>query len=172
MVWIAIGDHVGAMRRWGARGVLKIFRTMLGICLLAAALVVSAAAEARALCVTAARVNLRSGPGTTFRVTWEVNRYMPLIRIDQKGKWIKVRDVDGDTHWVHQKLVDNKFNCVTVKTRQANIRKKPTSRSEKLFTVERYTSFKRIGGQKKWVKIEYLGEPMWVHLSLVWSPST
>ena len=52
-----------------------------------------AGAQEQALCVTAARANLRAGPGKNFRINWEVNRYMPLVPVDRKGKWLKVKDV-------------------------------------------------------------------------------
>ena len=129
-------------------------------------------AQAQALCVSAARANLRAGPGKNFRVTWEVNRYMPLVPIDRKGKWLKVKDVDGDTHWVFETLVKSNLDCVTIRKSKANIRRKPSARGKKLFTVEKYTSFKRVGGKPKWVKIEYEGKVMWVYYTLVWPSSS
>ena len=42
-------------------------------------------AAERQLCVKVARANLRAGPGTDHRITWEVNRYMPFIQVDEKG---------------------------------------------------------------------------------------
>jgi SH3-like domain-containing protein len=134
----------------------------------AMALAGAAPAAAQQLCVQASRANLRSGPGTDSRITWEVNRYMPLIQVAVEGDWIKVKDVDGDLHWIYAPLVTDKIDCVTISAPKANIRKKPSTRSEKWFTVEKYTSFKRIGSEDKWVKVEYEGETMWIYNSLVW----
>ena len=125
-------------------------------------------AEAQQLCVKASRANLRAGPGTEHRITWEVNRYMPLTQVTVEGDWVKVKDVDGDLHWVYAPLVTDKLDCVTISASKANIRKDPSTRSEKWFTVEQYTSFKRTGRKDKWVKIEYEGQTMWVFASLVW----
>ncbi len=136
------------------------------------AVTAAAAEEARQVCVSAARANLRAGPGKEFRITWEVNRYMPLIQIDEKGGWIKVKDVDGDTHWVFAALVNRKLDCITIKNARANIRKRPSSRAGKWFTVQKYTSFKRLGKKAKWVKIEYEGQQMWVFQTLVWPESS
>ena len=91
-----------------------------------------------------------------------------MIRIDQKGNWVKVKDVDGDTHWVFAGLVDGGLDCLTIKTSKANIRRRPSVRSAKWFTVQKYTSFKRVGKKGKWIKIEYEGETMWVYYTLVW----
>jgi len=125
-------------------------------------------AAAQQLCVKASRANLRAGPGTDYRITWEVNRYMPLIQVGSEGDWIKVKDVDGDIHWVYAPLVTDKIDCVTISSPKANIRKKPTTRADKWFTVEKYTSFKKTGSTAKWVKVEYEGETMWIYDSLVW----
>jgi SH3-like domain-containing protein len=120
------------------------------------------------LCIKAPRANLRAGPGVKYRVTWEVNRYMPLLPVARDGEWIKVRDVDGDLHWVSDKLATEQVDCVTVKAERANIRKAPSSKADTWFTVEKYTSFHRVGQKDNWVKIEYEGETMWVAQSLVW----
>lgn len=134
------------------------------------ALTLGEAAQAQTFCVTAARANLRAGPGKNFRITWEVNRYMPLVQVDKKGRWLKVKDVDGDTHWVFETLVNAGLDCVTIAKLRANIRRSPSARSEKLYTVEKYTSFKRVGSKPKWVQIEYAKKKMWVYYTLVWPP--
>ena len=129
-------------------------------------------AAERQLCVKVARANLRAGPGTEHRITWEVNRHMPFIQVEEKGDWFKVKDVDGDTHWIFKGLVAPNLRCLTIRSRRANIRKKPTTRSDSWFTVEKYTSFRRVGAKNNWVQIEYEGQSMWVYRTLVWpSPS-
>ena len=124
--------------------------------------------QGQQLCIKAPHANLRAGPGAKFRVTWEVNRHMPLLQVAKEGEWIKVRDVDGDLHWVSDKVVTGQQDCVTVKSERANIRKAPNNKADTWFTVEKYTSFRRIGQKDKWVKIEYEGETMWVAQALVW----
>jgi SH3-like domain-containing protein len=135
---------------------------------ISAGLALAGPAAAKDLCVKASRANLRAGPGTDFRITWEVNRFMPLVQVGEEGEWLKVRDVDGDVHWIYSPLVTDQLDCVTISAPKANIRKKPTTRSDKWFTVEKYTSFKLVGKQDKWVKIEYQGETMWIYYTLVW----
>lgn len=143
------------------------------LCLAAALWLPAGTAAAQAappqyLCVKAAKANLRSGPGTTYRVTWEVHRFMPLEKLGQSGDWIKVRDVDGDLHWVSQGVVTGEESCVTVKVNKATIRKAPNLKAPSWFQVERYTSFKRVGGQKDWVKLEHEGKTLWASTTVVW----
>jgi len=142
--------------------------TLLFLASMAVTLTFPQALSAQSLCVKAARANLRAGPGTEHRITWEVNRWMPLVQVGTEEEWIKVRDVDGDLHWIYAPLVTSKISCVTISAPKANIRRKPTTKSDKWFTVEKYTSFKRTGGKNKWVRIEYEGETMWIFNKLVW----
>lgn len=120
------------------------------------------------VCVNAPRANLRAGPGTEHRITWEVNRYMPLEEVGREGDWVKVRDVDGDIHWIFDKLISTELRCVTISQPKANVRSKPTTGSQRWFTVEKYSSFERTGSVDKWVKVEYEGQTMWIYDSLVW----
>jgi len=130
-----------------------------------------AQAQRTSLCVTAARANLRAGPGMKNRITWEVHKYMPLVQVGSEGDWIKVKDVDGDLHWIFKRLVDSSIACVTVSAPRANIRKGPGVKFGKWFTVERYTSFKKLDQQGGWVKLEWEGQEMWVYQTLVWDGS-
>lgn len=125
-------------------------------------------AKQKNICVTASRANLRAGPGKNHRITWEVHRYMPLIQVGQQEDWIKVKDVDNDIHWIYAKLVTDGMECITIKTAKANIRKKASARSQKWFTVEKYSSFLRTGQSKNWIRIKHQGQVMWVHSKLVW----
>jgi len=140
---------------------------VLGICFLGMWMI-PPTSHAQTLCVKSAKANLRSGPGTNFRVTWEVHRYMPLVKVGQNGDWIKVRDVDGDLHWVAQSVVTADEGCVTVKVDKATIRKAPNTKAPSWFKVERYTSFKRTGEKKDWVKLEHEGKTMWASTTVVW----
>ena len=126
------------------------------------------AQEAKKLCVTSPRANLRAGPGKENRITWEVNQFMPLVEIARQKDWVRVKDVDGDIHWIYKTLISDKVDCLTIKASKANIRKRPTAKAPLWFTVEKYTSFKRVGQQPKWIKLEYEGEIMWVFHTLVW----
>lgn len=139
-------------------------------CLLAvpALLWFAAPLAAQDLCVVVDRANLRSGPGTDNKKTWEVYQWMPFQQVERQGNWYRVKDVDGDLHWIYHTLVDGDASCVTVTAERANVRKGPGTNFDKWFTVERYTSFEKIGEEGDWVKLEYEGEVMYIYHTLVW----
>ena len=124
--------------------------------------------SAKLLCVTASRANLRAAPATESRVNWVVYKHMPLTLVEKKDQWLRVRDVDGDLHWIYEPLVSDKEDCVTIVSDLANIRRGPGTNFKKWFSVKRYTSFRKTGEQNHWVRVEYEGEVMWVFHTLVW----
>lgn len=139
------------------------------VALAGAMMIAAKPAQGKILCVSASRAYLRSGPGTRFKPpTWTVHRYMPLKEIKRQDGWIKVRDVDGEIHWIKSTLVTDKIKCVTIKSFRANIRSRPKTDSRVWFKVEKYTSFELLGKIPKWVKLNYHGEVMWVFHTLVW----
>jgi len=143
-------------------------RTFLPAFALLFLLLLPALLPAQELCLKAARANLRAGPGTDAKKTWEVYENMPFMQLERKGDWLRVRDVDGDEHWVYRTLVDSSFKCVTVKAERANVRKGPGTNFDTWFVVEKYTSFKKVGTEGPWIKVEYEGETMWLFANLAW----
>ncbi len=125
----------------------------------------------QALCVTAPVANLRSGPGTRYAKTWQVFKYMPLEKLGRKGNWYKVRDVDGDVHWIFRKLVTEKTKCAAVRVKKANIRTGPGTRYRKteVSPAIKYDSFKVLKRKGSWVKVEdEFGERGWIAGKLLW----
>jgi len=129
--------------------------------------------NAFALCVDNEYANLRNGPGTTFAKTWEVYKYMPFAEVEKKGDWYKVKDVDGDTHWIFGKLITTKYKCAVVKNEKANVRTGPgTNFKETDFSpVLRYYSFKVEKIEGDWVKVvDQDGDGGWIYKPLLWIP--
>ncbi|MDG2319900.1 MAG: SH3 domain-containing protein [Rhodospirillaceae bacterium] len=51
-------------------------------------------------------VNLRSGPGVRYPVSWVYQRrYLPVEITDEFDTWRRIRDVDGAEGWVHQSML-------------------------------------------------------------------
>ncbi len=124
-----------------------------------------------ALCVNVPDANLRSGPGTKYEKTWGVFKYMPFNKLSKKGNWYKVKDVDGDTHWIYRKLVTDKFRCAVVKVEKANIRNGPGTNYSKnaLSPSLKYDSFKVLQIKSSWVKvIDEFGDTGWISRKLLW----
>ncbi|GBE03794.1 bacterial SH3 domain protein [bacterium BMS3Abin09] len=123
------------------------------------------------LCVKVPDANLRSGPSTKSKKTWAVFKYMPFKKLSKKGNWYKVRDVDGDIHWIYTKLVTNKFKCAVVKVEKANIRNGPGTNynTNALSPSLKYDSYKVLQTKSSWVNvIDEFGDKGWIYRKLLW----
>jgi len=127
--------------------------------------------HAYALCVSVNEANLRTGPGTKYDKSWEVFKYMPFKKLSTKGSWYKVKDVDGDTHWIYRKLVTSSFKCAVVKKGNVNIRTGPGTKFSKKYVspAMKYDSFKVLKINKSWISVEdEFGDSGWIFRNLVW----
>jgi SH3-like domain-containing protein len=51
------------------------------------------------------KCNVRSGPGTKYRVLFITEKGVAFKVINRKGSWIHVRHSDGDKGWIYKSLV-------------------------------------------------------------------
>jgi SH3-like domain-containing protein len=120
------------------------------------------------MAVKSSTANLRSGPGTKYEVLWQVEKYHPLLIIEKKGVWYKIKDFEGDMAWVHSSLLGKINGVITIKTK-CNVRSKPDKGGKILFTVERGVPFKVLKRNGNWIRIKHAdGEIGWIYNSLVW----
>ena len=128
--------------------------------------------HAEGLCVNVKKANLRSGPSTKKQITWEVFKFMPLVKLKRKGSWYQVKDFEGDAHWVHKSLVTSKYKCAVVKVDKANLRTGPSSKFRQpsdLPSVKKYTVFKLIKIKGSWAQVkDSFGDSHWVFRKLIW----
>ena len=128
---------------------------------------VDALAEER-LSVISGIANMRSGPGTEDSVLWQVEQYHPVIVVEKKGNWYKVKDYENDTAWLHNSLLGKVDSVITVKDK-SNVRAKPDAKSSILFTVDKVVPFKVLERKGPWIKIQHAdGDVGWIHNSLIW----
>lgn len=116
-------------------------------------------------------ITLHKTPGGP--VSWKVARYMPFLKLENKGAWVKVQDFEGETHWAkHQDLTSSIF-CVVVKSQVATLRQNPAANAppSDMKTVDKYTPLKKIEVNGEWVHVEdETGRQAWIHESTVWKP--
>jgi SH3-like domain-containing protein len=112
--------------------------------------------------------NMRSGPGTKFDILWQVEQYHPLIIIEKKGDWYKIKDFENDVAWLSKSLLGKIEGVITIKNK-CNIRSKPGTKNQVLFTVEKGVPFKVLERKENWIKIEHAdGDVGWIYKTLVW----
>ena len=139
-------------------------------------LVVAVCLALPAVCLAGKRVsvsvnsaNVRTGPGTKYEIVWKgVEKYYPLVVLDQADSWYYVKDFENDTGWVFKKLVDKTETVITVKER-CNVRKKPGTKTPLAFVVDSGVPFKVLSRRGNWIEVRHAdGDKGWIHKSLVW----
>lgn len=112
--------------------------------------------------------NIRSGPGTQYEQLWQVEKYHPVIIIEQKGDWCFFQDFEGDKGWIHRSLLD-KTETVIVKANQCNVRTGPGTKNNIAFTVDKGIPFKVLQKKGQWYQIQHAdGDRGWIINTLVW----
>lgn len=139
-------------------------------CLLVLSLLASAAAlQAREMVsVARAEINMRSGAGTQTAALWTLARGYPLEVTGRQGKWLKVRDFESDTGWVYRPLV-GKTPHVVVKSRVANLRSAPGTRSRILGKADHGEVLRTLEHRSDWVRVQREGGLKgWIARRLLW----
>ncbi len=120
------------------------------------------------LAVKVSIANMRSGPGKQFKELWQVEKYHPVIVIEKKGKWYKIRDFENDKAWIHNSLLADIQSVITIKEK-CNVRSKASKNGRILFTVEKGVPFKVLEKKGNWIKIKHADNDVgWIYKTLVW----
>lgn len=120
-----------------------------------------------------APITLRKGPGPNFGLSWKVAKYMPFLKLENKGGWVKVQDLEGEIHWAQPRDLTSTISCVVVRSSTATLRLSPSASAPlaELKTVDRYTPLKKLEAQGEWLRVEdEAGHQAWVHESNIWKP--
>ncbi|MBN9411822.1 MAG: SH3 domain-containing protein [Burkholderiales bacterium] len=113
-------------------------------------------------------VNMRTGAGTQHAVSWELSKGYPLQVTGRRGDWLRVKDFENDTGWVHRPLTNKQAHHI-VKSNVANIRSGPSTNTRVLGRAERGEVLRTLEKRPQWVKVQQDGGVSgWVSRPLLW----
>lgn len=155
---------------------LRIYKTSLvvfSLCTFILCSFASTAVMAEMLSVKGDKVNIRSGPGKKYRVRWEYGDGFPLRILKKKGKWLQVKDFEGDSGWVYKNLLVDKPRMIVKANRNQNksinIRKEPGTTKKIVGKAYYGVVFSSIEQKSGWVKVRHeSGLEGWIKRSLLW----
>lgn len=133
----------------------------------------SSLASAEMTSVKGDKINLRKGPGTKYSILWEYGDGYPLQVIKKQGNWVKTRDFEKDTGWIHKSLLQYNPHVI-VKVNKSNkgkinIRKGPGTSNEIVGKAHYGVVFKTVKRKSGWIKVEHdSGLIGWIKESLLW----
>lgn len=136
-----------------------------GLLLLGAALPLAAAER---MAVSVAEANVRAEPKPTADVLWKIEKYHPIEVLETSGVWLRFRDYEGDTAWIHKSLVD-KTPAVITRQNGCQLRSGPGTEHAVIGRVGKGVPFKVLRREGRWIQVEHAdGDRGWIHDSLVW----
>ncbi|HIJ89707.1 MAG: SH3 domain-containing protein [Desulfobulbaceae bacterium] len=131
-------------------------------------LIFTTVAHAEMVSINRAKATMRSGPGTTYPIKWELGVGYPLQVVSRKGNWIEVTDYESDTGWIYKKLVA-KTPYMIVKSEKAIIRKGPGENQRIVGNATRGVVLRTIKHKKDWVQVRHeSGLSGWLQRDALW----
>ena len=129
--------------------------------------------NAEMLSVKGDKVHLRSGPGTDYGIQWEYSSGFPVEVIERKGDWLKIKDFENDTGWMHKSLLINRPQTIVKanrnKNQKINIRNGPGSGNKIVGKAYYGVVFRILRHQTGWVEVQHeSGLKGWVSSNLLW----
>lgn len=153
---------------------MRIFsKKLIPLTLIILLLLFTSSAFAEMLSIAGERVQVRSGPGKQYSVKWEFGDGFPLKVLSKKGKWVKIKDFEGDTGWVYNTFLNSEKHMIVKankgKKKKINIRSGPSTKYKKIGQAYYGVVFKSLEQQKGWAKVKHeSGLTGWVKRSLLW----
>jgi SH3-like domain-containing protein len=147
---------------------MKTWRICIALILLCGLLGLTTAQAGERMAVKSELANVRSEPNAKGEQLWQVEKYHPLMVLEIKDDWCRVKDFEGDTGWVHISLLD-KTPTVIVRVNRCNLRSGPGTEQAIAFTVDKGIPFKVLQKKGDWLEVQHAdGDRGWLLKNLVW----
>ena len=123
----------------------------------------------RFVSLQASEVYVRTGPGAKYPIEWIYKRAgLPVEIILEYEVWRKIRDIKGDTGWVHQTLLSGQRRGVLIGEDIIDVRQKPRDDARATARIEPGAMFDLQECQAQWCKIEAEGYDGWIQREHIW----
>mgnify|MGYP005843193285 CR=1 FL=1 len=117
------------------------------------------------------KVNVRSAPNLKSEVLFQAHLGYPVEIAQTEGKWVKIKDWQGNVGWVYRPLISEEVKTAVVVPERVNIRKGPGLKYKVVGQAESGEVYKVFSKKNGWVKVGYYLENQevgWIRDDLVW----
>lgn len=117
------------------------------------------------------KVNVRSAPNLKSEVLFQAHLGYPVEIAQTEGKWVKIKDWQGNVGWVYRPLISKEVKTAVVLPERVNIRKGPGLKYKVVGQAESGEVYKVFSKKNGWVKVGYYLENQevgWIRDDLVW----
>lgn len=113
-------------------------------------------------------INVRRGPGLTYRKDWVFRRAgLPVRVVGEYGDWRQIVDSDNAGGWVYHSLLTGR-RTVLVTAERLVIRARPENEARVLAEAERGVVAELVACRPDWCEIEARNIDGWVPKSGIW----
>ena len=112
--------------------------------------------------------NLRQGPSFEYPIKFiYIKKYLPVEVLDKSETWIKIRDFENNSGWMHTSQLSKKKSAICKKNNSV-LYKKPTIFSKPIAKLEigRLVLIKKC--KLKWCKISSGNFSGWIYRNSLW----
>lgn len=140
----------------------------LGLVVVCVLLLGAAGAAAERMAVSVKEANVRSAPQPNADVLWKVEKYHPVDVMEASGVWLRFKDYEGDSGWIHRTMVDKTPSVIT-RQNGCQLRAGPGTDQPVLVKIDKGVPFKVLKREGRWVQVEHAdGDKGWLNDSLLW----
>ncbi|NOZ61948.1 MAG: SH3 domain-containing protein [Calditrichaeota bacterium] len=107
------------------------------------------------LLLTKLDCNIRFGPSTRYQLIKRASKGMPLVRLEERNGWTRVRFDEGDIGWIKNGLFVP-LDSLLFANRDCNVRKGPGTQYERIERILYGTFVYYLGKTKDWYKIRLI----------------
>lgn len=128
----------------------------------------TAAQAAERMAVSVKEANVRANPQPNADVLWKIEKYHPVEVFETSGVWLRFKDFEGDSAWIHKSMLD-KTPTVITKQNGCQMRAGPGTNHPVLIKIDKGVPFKVLKREGHWIQVEHAdGDRGWLNDSLVW----
>lgn len=113
-------------------------------------------------------VNLRTGPGLRYPIGWVYHvKGLPLEVVAEYENWRQVRDVQGDTGWVHTSILAGKRTALVAQP-QSNLYRKASFDAPVIAMIKRHVVVELMECTGQWCYVNAKGFDGWMRQAALW----
>lgn len=122
----------------------------------------------RFVALKSAEVNVRTGPGERYPISWVYKRdSMPVEVIEEFDHWRKIRDFQNSEGWVHKNLLDGRRTALVVGETRV-LRRGPANDAAPLIRAQAGVIGKLLECSEEWCRLQIQSRKGWLKKTEIW----
>ena len=114
------------------------------------------------------RVNFRQAPAAEAAVLFTADQHYPVLVLERKRGWAKIRDFEGEIAWVAKRLLTSQ-KTVAVIAKGVSARQQPNDEAPASFQAPWSEGFVVVRVASDWVLVQDADNRQgWIHRMFLW----